>query len=396
MLSYVAKRLVMAFAIIYFVVSLSFFMIRLMPGSPMAALEGKLTQQGGMSPEEIRQRVEAVYGVTPNAPVWHQYVEYIRNAFRGDLGTSIANPGESVVHVIASAAPWTIFIVGTSLVISFILGVAIGALMAAFQNSAFSKVMTFVVSFLSAIPNYLIAIVLLYFLTDIYHYFPISGAYAVDVTPGFNLPFIASAIDHAILPVAAFVITSFGAWALGMKGTAVSVLGSEYVRAAETRGLSPRRVAQSYVGRNSMLPQVTGLALSLGFLFGGSVFIEFYFSYPGLGYHLIEAINSRDYSVMMGCFLLITTAVIVANFLVDLMYPAIDPRIARPALGARWRSLTSPWPSEGCSRYELSPGFLAHRPVGLDRADRCGRRVGLRRDRHHRPVHHEGVNGCQP
>lgn len=332
MLRYVAKRLVMAFAIIYFVVSLSFFMIRLMPGSPMAALEGKLMQQGGMSPQEIRQRVEAVYGVTPNAPVWHQYVEYIRNAFHGDLGTSIANPGESVVHVIASAAPWTIFIVGTSLVISFILGIAVGALMAAFQNSGFAKVMTFVVSFLSAIPNYLVAIVLLYFLTDVYHYFPISGAYAVDVTPGFNLQFITSAIDHAILPIAAFVITSFGAWALGMKGTAVSVLGAEYVRAAETRGLSPKRVAQSYVGRNSMLPQVTGLALSLGFLFGGSVFIEFYFSYPGLGYHLIEAINSRDYSVMMGCFLLITTAVIVANFLVDLLYPAIDPRIARPAL----------------------------------------------------------------
>jgi peptide/nickel transport system permease protein len=115
-----------------------------------------------------------------------------------------------------------------------------------------------------------------------------------------------------------------------MKGTAVSVLGAEYVRAAESRGLSPRRVAQSYVGRNSMLPQVTGLALSIGFLFGGSVFIEFYFSYQGLGYQLINAINSRDYSVMMGCFLLITTAVVLANFLVDFVYPAVDPRIARP------------------------------------------------------------------
>ncbi|GAA2756356.1 ABC transporter permease [Actinopolymorpha rutila] len=335
MRQYVVKRLVMAFAIVYFVVSLSFFMIRLMPGNPMSALEAQLQKQGGMSPEEIQQRVQAIYGLTPNEPLGRQYVDYIWNALHGDLGNSISDPGESVVHVIANAAPWTIFIVGSSLVISFVAGIAIGALMAAFQNSAFAKVMTFVVSFLSAVPNYLVAIVLLYLLTDVHHYFPISGAYSVNITPGFSLGFVGSALYHAILPIAAFVITSFGAWSLSMKGTAVSVLGSEYVRAAESRGLSPRRVAQSYVGRNSLLPQVTGLALSVGFLFGGSVFIEFYFSYPGLGYYLINSINSRDYSVMMGCFLLITSSVVLANFVVDLVYPAIDPRIARPGLARR-------------------------------------------------------------
>jgi peptide/nickel transport system permease protein len=344
---YVVKRLAMAFVIIYFVASLSFFMIRLMPGSPMAALEAQLMQQGGMSPQEILQRVKAVYGLTPNAPLWHQYVQYIWDAARGNLGNSIADPGESVVHIIAGAAPWTILIVGSALVISFVVGVAIGALMAAFKDSVFSKAMTFVVSFLSATPNYLVAIVLLYFLTDIHHYFPISGAYSPDVSVGFNFTFISSAIDHAILPIAAFVITSFGGWALSMKGTAVSVLGAEYVRAAESRGLSPRRVAQSYVGRNSMLPQVTGLALSIGFLFGGSVFIEYYFSYPGLGYQLINAINSRDYSVMMGCFLLITTAVILANFLVDFVYPAVDPRIARPGLARRIEAPEETAPIEG-------------------------------------------------
>lgn len=332
---YVVRRLVMAFAIVYFVVTLSFFMVRLMPGNPMAALEAQLQKQGGMSPEEIQQRVQAIYGLTPNEPLGRQYVGYIWNALHGDLGNSISDPSQSVVHIISNAAPWTIFVVGASLIISFVTGLTIGALMAAFQNSAFSKVMTFVVSFLSAVPNYLVAIVLLYLLTDVHHYFPISGAYSVNITPGFSVAFIGSALYHAILPVAAFVITSFGAWALSMKGTAVSVLGSEYVRAAESRGLSPRRVAQSYVGRNSLLPQVTGLALSVGFLFGGSVFIEYYFSYPGLGYYLINSINSRDYSVMMGCFLLITTSVVLSNFLVDLVYPAIDPRIARPSLARR-------------------------------------------------------------
>lgn len=335
MLGYIIKRLVMAFVIIYVVISMSFFMIRLMPGSPMAALEAQLNSQGGMSPQEILSRVQAIYGVTPKAPLLSQYFSYIGHAFRGNLGTSITNPGVTVVHILSGAIPWTIFVVASALLISFVIGVSIGALMAAFKDSAFSKVATLVVSFLSAIPNYLVAIVMLYLLTDLHHFFPISGAYSVNVVAGFNPAFIGSALYHAILPVAAFVITSFGGWALAMKGTAVSVLGTEYVRAAESRGLSPRRVAQSYVGRNSMLPQVTSLALQVGFLFGGSVFIETYFSYPGLGYYLIQAINSRDYSLMMGCFLLITTSVILANFLVDLLYPAIDPRIARPKLARR-------------------------------------------------------------
>ena len=335
MLGYIIKRLVMAFAIIYIVISLSFFMIRLMPGSPMAALEAQLNSQGGMSPQEIQARVAAIYGVVPKAPVIQQYFSYVGNAFKGNLGKSITNPGVTVVHILSGAIPWTIFVVASALLLSFVIGIAVGAAMAAFKDSPLSKGATFVVSFLSAVPNYLVAIILLYLLTDLNHYFPISGAYSVNVKIGFNLPFIGSALYHAILPISAFVITSFGGWALAMKGTAVSVLGTEYVRAAESRGLSPRRVAQSYVGRNSMLPQVTSLALQVGFLFGGSVFIETYFSYPGLGYYLIQSINSRDYSLMMGCFLLITIAVVLSNFLVDLLYPAIDPRIARPKLARR-------------------------------------------------------------
>jgi peptide/nickel transport system permease protein len=144
------------------------------------------------------------------------------------------------------------------------------------------------------------------------------------------------------------VITSFGGWALGMKGSAVSVLGAEYVRAAESRGLSDRRVAQSYVGRNSMLPMITQLALSVGFMFGGSVFIETYFQYPGVGYYLIQSVNQRDYSLMMGCFLLITVTVIVTNLLVDLLYPLIDPRIASPA--ARKRADDSATRGDGATR----------------------------------------------
>jgi peptide/nickel transport system permease protein len=336
-ISYFARRVVIALVTIFVVVSLSFFMVRLMPGNPIDYLESQLERQGGMTPQQIQERVNAVYGLLPNGPVWKQYLQYIAHAAQGNLGMSINNPGETVVHIIAAALPWTIFAVGVALLVSFAVGIAIGTVMAAFQDSRFTKIMTLFVSFLSAVPNYLVAIVLIYVLADKYPIFPTGGAYSVDVTPGWNPPFIGSVLMHAILPIASYVIVSFGGWALQMKGSAISTLGSEYVRAAEARGLRRWRITQTYVGRNAMLPQVTLLALSLGFMFGGSVFIEQYFNWPGIGNQLISAVNSRDYPVMMGCFVLITVAVVLSNLLVDLLYPLVDPRIVSPAAANRSR-----------------------------------------------------------
>lgn len=335
MLRYLAKRVVMSLVIIYIVLTLSFFMVRLMPGNPMAALESQLRQQGGLTEQDIQQRINAIYGVVPTDPVLVQYKDYLVNILHGDLGRPITNPGTTVTAVIAEALPWTILIVAVSLIISFIIGVAIGSAMASFPDSKFSKIMTFVVSFLSAVPSYLIAILLIYVLTATYRVFPPGGAYSVDVVPGFNGPYLLSVLYHSVLPIAASVITSFGGWALAMKGSAVSVLGSEYVRAAESRGLSERRISRSYVGRNSMLPMVTQLALSVGFMFGGSVFVETYFQYPGIGYYMIQSVNQRDYSLMMGCFVLITVSVVITNLLVDLLYPLVDPRIVNPAARKR-------------------------------------------------------------
>ncbi len=345
MTSYLGKRLAMALFTIYVVVSLSFFMIRLMPGNAIEYLEAQMTLEGGMSPQEIQDKVRAIYGLMPSGPLWKQYLQYVGNAFRGDLGNSIVNPGQSVVSILAGALPWTVFAVSVALIISFLLGLVLGTVMATFSKGWFAKVMTGVTSFTSAIPNYLVAIVLLYFFADQHAWFPLDGAYGVGLTPGFNWPFIQSAIQHAILPIASYVIVSFGGWSLIMKGSVVTTLGADYVRAAESWGLSSRRVTQSYIGRNSMLPMVTNLALSIGFLFGGAVFIETFFTYPGVGYYLINAVNSRDYSLMMGCFILITVSVVFANLLVDLMYPLVDPRIASPAASKRARFKTSGTPT---------------------------------------------------
>jgi peptide/nickel transport system permease protein len=342
--SYLIKRLAMAIFTIYIVVTLSFFMIRLMPGNAVEYLEAQMTQEGGMSPQEILAKVQAIYGIMPTGPLWKQYFEYLANALHGNLGNSITDPGVSVLSIIAGALPWTVFVISIALIISFGIGLILGTVMAAFPKNWLAKVITGVTSFTSAIPNYLIAIVLLYFFADQHAWFPLDSAYTTGLHPGFNWPFIQSVLHHAILPIASYVIVSFGGWALVMKGSVVTTLGADYVRAAESWGLSARRVTQSYIGRNSMLPMVTNLALSVGFLFGGSVFVEQFFNYPGIGYYLINAINSRDYSLMMGCFILITVAVIFANLVVDLVYPLVDPRITSPGASKRARLATGGLP----------------------------------------------------
>jgi peptide/nickel transport system permease protein len=330
MASFLAKRLALALVTIYAVVTLTFFMIRLMPGSAMSYLQAQLSAQGGLTSDEIAARVQAAYGVRPTGPVWQQYLDYVGHAFSGNFGTSIIDPGKTVLSVIAGALPWTLLVVGLALLISFTVGVIVGTLIAAFPQSLLAKIATGVVSFIAAVPNYIIALVLIYVVADREQLLPASGPYSLSTTPGVNFPFIGSVLQHAILPVLSYAIVSFGAWALTMKGSVSTIMGADYVRTGEAWGLSRRRVTQSYIGRNAMLPMVTNLGLSLGYLFGGSVFIETFFVYPGLGYYLIQSVNQRDYPVMMGCFILITVAVVVSNLIVDLVYPLVDPRIMSP------------------------------------------------------------------
>lgn len=329
MISYLIRRGLLCLFIVFAVVSGSFFLVRLMPGNPLQVLYQQLVKQGGMTPLEIQQHIKAVYGIQQHGSLVSQYLTYMAHAAEGNLGNSILDPSKPVVSIIAGALPWTILVVGVSLIISFVIGIVTGTVMAAFAKRMSGKIVTMVTTILSAIPNYLIALLLIYVLTDIHHMFPSSGPYSPNVEPGFSGAFIGSVAYHAILPIAATTITSFGGWALAMKGSVVGTLGNDYIRASESWGLTQRRITQSYIGRNSMLPLVTSLALSLGGMFGGSVFVETLFSYPGLGYYLIQSVNSRDYSLMMGCFILITIAVVLSNFLVDLLYPAVDPRIAR-------------------------------------------------------------------
>jgi peptide/nickel transport system permease protein len=249
------------------------------------------------------------------------------NLLHGNLGTSILYPGQSVGVIVGQAVPWTIIIVATALLISFTIGVLLGMVAAYRRRARLSTVATLVAAITSAVPNYIVAILALYWLGDRAHIFPIGGTYDTSVTAGFNAPFLGSVASHAVLPIFSYVITAFGGWTLAMKGSTASVLGEDYIAAANARGVSERRVTTAYVGRNALLPLITGLAISIGYLFGGAVFIETTFAYPGLGYYLVTATNGRDYPLMMGCFNLIIIAVILANLLTDIFYVKLDPRI---------------------------------------------------------------------
>ena len=195
------------------------------------------------------------------------------------------------------------------------------------RGTAFDSIMTGIATVCNATPNYILALFLLFYLAFATGWFPTHGAYDIDIEPGFTLEFISNALWHATLPIMAYVITQFGGWALSMRGSTISVLGEDYVVAAEARGLPKRRIMLSYVGRNAMLPLFTAFAIRLGYIFGGSTLIETIFSYPGVGWYLYTSINRRDYVLMQAFFLIITVAVILSNLFADILYGKLDPRI---------------------------------------------------------------------
>lgn len=333
--AYIVRRFLTSLLVIFVVLTGSFFLIRLLPGNPVQLLQQELNQQGGLSPAQIQAQLKVDYGVLPHGPLLTQYFQYLGNVAHGDLGRSVTDPTHSVAQIVIGALPWTIFLGAASLLVAFVIGILVGIVMAIFPRGAMAQALTVLTSFFSSVPVYVVALILIWQVAGVHHLFPTQGAYDPDIPAGFNPAFLGSVLDHAVLPVAANVITGFGGWALMMKGSTVSTLGADYIRASESWGLTRRRIAQTYVGRNSMLPVVTNLALALAGILGGAVFVETFFTYPGVAYYLVQAIGNRDYPVMMGCFILLTVATVLANFLVDLCYPLIDPRIARPGGGAR-------------------------------------------------------------
>jgi peptide/nickel transport system permease protein len=271
--------------------------------------------------------LEIAFGINHD-PLWSQYLQYLNNLLHGNLGVSITYFPTPVSVVISQEIPWTLLLVGISLVISFVLGTLIGMLVAWRRNSGLDGILSPLFTFLSAIPYFWLALILLYLLGYVLNWFPINGGYDTSSTvPDWSPDFIFSAIQHAILPAFTIVISSIAGWLLGMRNTMITTLSEDYVMMAEAKGLSQRRIMMMYAARNAILPNITSFALSVGFVVSGALLTEIVFSYPGVGYALYQAAENLDYSLLQGLFLIIYIAVLGANFLADLLYVALDPRV---------------------------------------------------------------------
>jgi peptide/nickel transport system permease protein len=315
---------------IWAAITVTFFLIRLMPGSPADVHIDFLMKQQGMTYDEARARAEAQFKFDPDANVLAQYAEYIGRLARLDLGESITATGTRVIDQIARFLPWTVFSVGLGLFISFTLGVTIGALMAYQRGSWLDHSFSLLASILSAVPNYIWGLLILIVCGVQLGWFQIGalrGTYDPALTPGLNLAFILSVLSHAALPVLVYVLGSIGRWMLNMRSSAISALGAEYVSAARARGLPPPRIGLAYVGRNAVLPMFTLLATDISFIIGSSVIVEELFAYRGIGSFFYWSIAQRDYTSMQGVFLVMALAVVLSNLLADLLHGWLDPRV---------------------------------------------------------------------
>ncbi|GAB3670579.1 ABC transporter permease [Halopiger thermotolerans] len=327
---YIIKRLGQAVITFFAVITVTFGLIRAIPGGPADYIRAEIMRNRGSQGADMSQLntlVESYTNMDPSKPLYVQYYDYLTSILRGDLGQSVWFD-RPVAALIVEAAPWTIFLLTVSILLTFAIGIVLGAIMAYREGSQFDIGSTVLSMFLNSVPYYIAAIFLVYVLSIQLNVFPQSGNYTSGLDPSLSFIFISDVLYHATLPILSLVITGFGGVAITMRGNAIQEIGEDYIRVANLRGVPGRRIATRYVGRNAILPMYTNLMISIGFMFGGSVILEQIFAYPGLGYYLLQGIHSRDYPLMMGIFLVITAAVLICILITDLTYGKIDPRIA--------------------------------------------------------------------
>lgn len=303
-------------------VTLNFFIPRLLPGDPVQALINKF--QGRLNTEAV-QSLYVLFGLNKHTTVWQDYLQYWENLFKSDLGISFTYFPTPVSEILSQALPWTLVLVGSATVIGFVLGTLAGVGLG-WRRGTWADHLLPIANFFSSIPYFWLGLIAISALAVTVQVFPASGGYDPGTVPGWSWEFIGGAIYHGILPALTIIISSVAGWILGMRNMMVTVSSEDYVTVAQAKGLPERKVMFGYAARNAVLPNVSGFALSLGFIVGGTLVAEMVFSYPGIGYMLFQAIGSKDYPLMQGAFLVVTISVLVASMLADFVYAFLDPR----------------------------------------------------------------------
>ncbi|MCL6489715.1 MAG: ABC transporter permease [Alicyclobacillus mali] len=306
-------------------ITLNFILPRLMPGNPAQAMIAK--QAGNINPAALKA-IEEQLGLS-NGPLWQQYFQYLGNLLTGHWGASFQYFPTPVVNIIETSLPWTIVLLGVVTIISVVVGTLVGILIAWRRGGTADNVIPVATMFGQAIPTFWLGLILIYFFAFVHHWFPLAHGYGDDVTPGLNGSFLASAVYHSILPAVVVFVGSISGWIVGMRNNMITTLGEDYVVFAEAKGVSKRRLIFSYAARNALLPQLTSVAIALSSIIGGQILIEQVFSYPGIGYGLTNAVASEDYLLIQGMFLIIAVTALFINFIVDMLYGRLDPRVRR-------------------------------------------------------------------
>ena len=319
---FLGRRLLILLLTGWAALTLNFILPRLIPGNPIQAMLARY--QGRLDPRAVGA-LEVAFGLNTHESAVSEYFTYFGHTVTGNLGTSIAFFPTRVSSIIGSAVPWTLGLVGFSIITSFVLGTTLGAVAGWRRGSRLDSVAVPFGVMLSAMPVFWISLLALYFLAFRLGWFPVAGGIGSSQTV--SISGIGSIIDHALLPSMTLTLVSVGGWVLLMRNSTVSVLGEDYIKFGRAKGLPERVVAYRYAARNAILPNFTAFALALGFVVAGAIFTEYVFSYPGIAYYLLQAVLSLDYPLIQGIFLVIVVAVLLANFLADVLYVFLDPRI---------------------------------------------------------------------
>ena len=320
---FVLRRLGFFIVTLWAAISLNFLIPRLMPGNPalamMASFRGRVTGQA-------LKALEIAFGVNTHASLVSQYFQYFGNVFTGHFGLSITFFPQPVSHEVLQALPWTLGLVGVTTVLAFVLGTLIGLVAGWRRGGKLDSVLPPVFVVTSAFPYFWVGLVAIYVFALKLGWLPVSGGYATNDQIAFTWHFIGDVVRHSILPACTLLVTAIGGWILTMRNTVITVLAEDYVRMARAKGLRPWTVMWGYAGRNAILPNLTGFAMSLGFVVSGAILVEYVFNYPGVGWMLLQSVENEDYGLMQALFLLITVAVLLAILISDVLTALLDPR----------------------------------------------------------------------
>ncbi len=327
-LRYTGRRLIPYTITVFVAITANFFIPRLIPGDPITTLLNKMAASGASTADgaELVEAYRKQFGLDGS---WlTQYKSYILNLLQGDLGPSIMAFPTTVQELLINAVPWTIGLLVVATVISWVLGNLLGALIGWKRESKTNSAILYLSLCLNQVPYYFIALILVFFLAYTLPIFPTTGAFSVIGGRPEGLRLVLDIVYHATLPALSIVISFIGYWIVTMRSLIITTLGEDYILLAEAKGLKRSVILSKYAFRNALLPQVAALGMALGFILNGSILLEIIFNYPGIGALLFLALGNVDYNLMQGVLLLSVLAVLSANFILEMVYPLIDPRIS--------------------------------------------------------------------